>query len=93
MELQNVPIKKVDIEKIKTAIANKYKILRKDSIYLFSHGQVSNEAYIAEGQKINILSKSGKIIDIAEASDLPGIKAISKIVKKNYLCYPKSISL
>jgi uncharacterized protein len=93
LELQNVPIKKVDIEKIKTAIANKYKILRKDSIYLFSHGQVSNEAYIAEGQNINILSKSGKIIDIAEASDLPGIKAISKIVKKNYLCYPKSISL
>jgi uncharacterized protein len=93
VELFNTPIKKSDIESIKTAITDKYKILRKDSVYLFSHGQVSNEAYMAEGQSINILCKTGEIVDIADASDLPGIKAISKIVKKNYLCFPKSISL
>jgi hypothetical protein len=54
---------------------------------------VSNEAYVAGGKSINILTKQGKVIDIASASDLPTIKAISKIVKKNYLCWPKNISL
>ncbi len=93
IELLNTPIRKEDIETVRTAIADKYKILRADTVFLFSHGQVSNEAYVTEGQKINILTKSGKVIDIAEASDLPGIKAISKIVKKNYLCYPKNVSL
>jgi hypothetical protein len=33
------------------------------------------------------------VIDIAEASDLPTIQAMSKIVKKNYLCWPKNLSL
>jgi hypothetical protein len=37
--------------------------------------------------------KSGEVLDIAHASDLPSIKAISKIVKKNYLCWPKNVSL
>jgi uncharacterized protein len=31
--------------------------------------------------------------DIAEASDLPNIKAISKIVKKYYISYPKTLDL
>ncbi|HMQ00462.1 MAG TPA: HD domain-containing protein, partial [Cyclobacteriaceae bacterium] len=93
ISLQQQPVKKEDIEKVRAAIASKYKVLRNDTVYLFSHGQVSNEAYVAEGQKINILTKTGKIIDIAEASDLPNIKAISKIVKKSYLCYPKNLSL
>jgi hypothetical protein len=67
-------------------------LLRAESKYLFSHGTVTNEAY-AEGQEINVLMKSGNVLDIAQASDLPNIKAISKIVKKNYLCWPKNVSL
>ena len=46
-----------------------------------------------EGEKINILTKQGKIKDIAQASDLPNIKAMSKIVKKYYLCWPKNVNL
>jgi hypothetical protein len=54
---------------------------------------VSNEGYMSEGQTINVVTKTGQIVDIAQASDLPSIKAISKIVKKNYLCWPKNVSL
>lgn len=86
------PIKKTAIEKIRTAVSKKYGTLRSESAYLFSYGTVTNEAY-AEGQQINILTKSGTLLDIAQASDLPNIKAISKIVKKNYLCWPKDVSL
>lgn len=92
IQLSNVPMKS-EIEKIRTAIASKYKTLRNDSTYLYSWGTLTNEAYVAEGQKINILTRHGKVIDIAQASDLPNIKAMSKIVKKNYLCWPKDVSL
>ncbi|HYG18435.1 MAG TPA: phosphohydrolase, partial [Ohtaekwangia sp.] len=60
--------------------------------YLFSHGVVTNEAYTV-GKQINILMRSGALLDIAQASDLPNIHAISKIVKKNYLCWPKNVYL
>jgi hypothetical protein len=38
-----------------------------------------------------VLTKKGKIIDIAQASDLPNIKAMSKIVRKYYVCWPKNL--
>ena len=90
--LTNDPIKKNVIEKIRTSVADKYETLRVESSYLFSYGTVTNEAY-TEGEKINIITRSGALLDIAQASDLPNIKAISKIVKKNYLCWPKDVSL
>jgi hypothetical protein len=48
---------------------------------------------MSEGKGIHILMKDGSIRDIAQASDLPNIKAMSKIVKKSYLCWPKTVSL
>lgn len=85
-------IRKEEIERIREKVTQTFGILRSESSYFFSYGSVSNEAY-AEGQKINILMKSGELVDLAQASDLPNIKAISKIVKKNYLCWPKNVSL
>lgn len=61
--------------------------------HLVVMGTKSNSAYIGGDQQINMITKSGKIIDIANASDLPNIKAMRKIVKKYYLCWPKNISL
>ncbi|MBT1702445.1 HD domain-containing protein [Chryseosolibacter indicus] len=90
--LSSDPIKKNLIERIRTDVSKKYKTLRAESQYLFSYGTVTNEAY-AEGQKINILTKKGELLDIAQASDLPNIKAFSRIVKKNYLCWPKDITV
>lgn len=85
-------IRKEQIESIREKVSETFGTLRSESSYFFSYGSVSNEAY-AEGQKINIIMKSGELVDLAQASDLPNIKAISKIVKKNYLCWPKNVSL
>ncbi len=86
-------IRKEQIQQVRMALTSHKNLLQSELTYMFSHGAVSNEAYIAEGQTINILMKNGSVMDIAQASDLPSIKAISKIVKKNYLCWPKNISL
>jgi uncharacterized protein len=90
--LSNEPTRKETIEKIRDAVKREYGTLGSETPYLFSHGIVSNEAY-AEGKQIKIRMKSGEVLDITQASDLPAIKALSKIVKKNYLCWPKNVSL
>lgn len=93
IKLTNEPLSKEDLKILRNKIADQYNVLRTDSRYFYAHGEVTNKAYIVGGQKINILTKKGKVIDIAEAADLPNIKAMSKIVKKYYLCCPKNVSL
>ncbi len=92
IKFSTAAIRKEDVNNVKEAVSKHYQVLRAEAPYLFSYGSVSNEAY-TEGQKINILMKSGEVVDIAQASDLPSIQALSKTVKKNYLCWPKNVSL
>jgi hypothetical protein len=66
---------------------------KKDIKYYFHHGDLSNSGYMLDSGKINILMKNGDIQDITVAADLPNIKAMSKIVRKYYLCFPKTVYL
>ncbi len=50
---------------------------------------VTNQAYSSKGSGIKILMKSKKVLDVAEASDHLNLKALSKPVKKYFVCYPK----
>lgn len=93
IQMRNEKVPKNELEDLQKAVAKKYNISESDAKYLVSKGSVSNAAYVAKGQNINILTKKGEIIDLASAADLPNIKAISKIVKKYYLCWPKDVSL
>jgi HD superfamily phosphohydrolase len=81
------------VKELKQKVIKEYSLSSNEADYLFLNGHISNAAYILSGQTINILTKRGEVIDVAKASDLPNIKAMSKIVKKYYLCWPKNISL
>ena len=87
----NEDIGRIITDDLKHRLTNKWNIGPDQAQYFIKTGSVSNSAYIASGQSIKILRKSGDVIDVAEASDLPNIKAMSKIVKKHYLCAPKEI--
>ena len=81
------------INKIKSELITQYKLSEEEVKSFYSVGSISNAAYIAKGETINIITKKGKILDVAEASELPNIKAISQIVTKHYLCWPKNIKI
>jgi HD superfamily phosphohydrolase len=87
------PITKEEKESIQQKIADTYGLQSKDIKYFFSTGQVTNNAYLTNDKKIMILSKNGEVRDVVEAADLPNIKAMSKIVRKYYRCWPKDINL
>ena len=80
------------IEGIRKGVQELSGLSANESHYLVSTGKISNAAYFSKGKKIKLLTREGEVIDIRETSDLPNISSMSKIVKKHYLSYPKSIS-
>jgi hypothetical protein len=76
---------------ISKQLIKQYGVDKEEADYFIIQGSTSNAAYLAGGETINVLTKKGEIVDIAEASDLPNIKTMSKIVKKYYICWPKNL--
>ncbi|MCH7398962.1 HD domain-containing protein [Belliella sp. DSM 107340] len=92
INLSNVEFSEEELNSMKEKTRTKLQVSEEDMKYFFSHGSISNNAYLAK-ERIHILTKKGEIIDVAQAADLPNIKAMSKIVKKHYACRAKNLTL
>lgn len=93
IQFSSEPISKEEKESLQQKVVDTYGITPKEAKYFFSTGQVQNNAYLSNDKKIMILSKNGEVRDVVAAADLPNIKAMSKIVRKYYRCWPKDINL
>ena len=93
VRLSESPADKHELRSLNERVISFYGIANHLVKHFVVEGTKTNSAYIGGDQQINMITKSGKIVDIANASDLPNIKAMRKIVKKYYLCWPKNISL
>lgn len=63
-----------------------------DAEYFVFTGSVSNLAYLGnQKEPILIQFKDGKVSDLAQASDMHNIEALSSPVKKYFLCWPELI--
>jgi len=91
--VSNEPFSAETEEKIALGLYEKLGIEYADLPYYVLKGSVTNSAYVSGGSGINILKKDGSIQDIASASDLENITAMSKIVRKYFLCWHKDLSL
>lgn len=77
------------VDALKSKVQDKYQLNSDEIDYYTGSGQISNSAYISSGQKIKILTKKGSTVDIVKATDLPNVKAMSKIVTKHFFCWPE----
>jgi HD superfamily phosphohydrolase len=91
--LSNEPFEEEFLRNKKEEIKEQFGLKQEELEYFFINGFVSNSAYLSSQEGINILLKNGEVKDVADASDLPNIKALSKIVKKYYVCFPKNVYL
>ncbi|MHA8086345.1 HD domain-containing protein [Aquirufa sp. Wall-65K1] len=82
--------KKLEIEQM---IQKSLGITAEEVGYFVVDGSTSNAAYIQGDNTIKMVDKQGQVVELLEASDLPTIQALSKIVKKYYFCCPKSVYL
>ncbi len=85
-KIENEKFDNAEITALKKQVKSNLELDNEEVKYFVLYGALTNSAYISGNQKINMLKKSGEVIDIAQAADLPNIKAMSKIVKKYYLC-------
>ncbi len=67
-------------------------LYKKDAVYFVFTGEISNQAYNKK-KPIKILTRKGKLKDIAKASDQLNLQALSKPVTKHFICYPKKMEL
>ncbi|WP_410221779.1 HD domain-containing protein [Pedobacter sp.] len=68
---------------------NKLGLNEKEVSYFVFTDTIKNRAYNMSTANTNILMKTGKLVDIAKASDLSNIQSLDKTVKKHILCYSK----
>ena len=73
-----------------TIAKKKFKLSDDEIDYYAFSGSITNSAYSSD-EKINILFKDGKMMDIADASDLPNISVMSTTVRKYFLCGVKDV--
>ncbi|UOB17539.1 HD domain-containing protein [Abyssalbus ytuae] len=89
IRIKKKPIHENKIKKHKDRLREKYGLSENELDYFVFSGEIKNQAYNVNKQNINILMKTGKLVDVAKASDQLNLKALSKPVTKYYLCFPK----
>jgi len=85
------PVSVEKLEKKRIKLQEKHNLSVHEASYFVFSGEISNQAYRMDSDTINLITKTGKVVDVAKASDQLNLKALAKEVVKHYLCYPKSI--
>ena len=91
IEIQNEPFDTKIIEQHLYKASKKLHFTEHELRYFVFTDHISKNAYSAFDDKIQIAYKDGRLIDIAEASDMLNMSVLSKTVRKYFLCYPKEI--
>lgn len=88
VKVAKAPFTEIEILKEKELFMEKAEMSLKEVNYFVFSDHMENNAYNPASDSINILFKDGSVLDITEASDNLNIRALTKTVRKYYLCYP-----
>ena len=90
IKLSGIPFPEKKINQLKELSINKFGIKKEDTSFFVIEGEITNNAYDADAESINILYKNGKLKDIKEASDI-NLEGLTKTVRKHFVCYHREI--
>jgi len=92
IKIKSTPVSKAweekTLHKITETLTNDHKI----SSYFLMTGEITNKALNRNEENILILSKSGKVKDIRNASDI-NLSTLTKTVRKYFVCFPKELDI
>ncbi len=91
IEISDTPFDEGYIHSLKQKVQQVFDINAEEAAYFVFSEEVANNAYNPYFDKIHILYKDGKVLDITESSDQLNINLLSKTVRKYFLCYPKNM--
>ncbi|OQD42904.1 phosphohydrolase [Croceivirga radicis] len=89
VKVKNKPFNQAKLNHKRELVKKEFNLDDSQVDYLVFTGAVGNQAYNIENENIHILSKNGKLVDVAKASDHFNLAALSEKVTKYYACYPK----
>ena len=92
IKIKKKPFAKDFIEAERQRAKKMFKLSDHEVDFFVFTGTISNQAYTLKKEAINILTRKGKVIDVVAASDQLSLKALSKVITKNYICYPKHLN-
>ena len=92
IKLADKPFSTKKIEHISKRAQACFSISKEELNYFVFTDSISNSIYEINSDNIIVKLKNGKTASIEKASDLE-LGAISKKVKKHFLCYPKELDL
>lgn len=91
LEFSNKPYSRGYIRGKMNDFSNKFPEMLKNGKFFVFSDSVSNNAYQTTDDSIKILYNNGKLIDIADASDMLNSKVLSREIRKYFVCYPKEL--
>jgi hypothetical protein len=92
IKIKNSPFTVSKILKLEEQIVKQFGVNENEIDYFLISDSITNNAYAAGSDKINILLKNGKVKEINEASDI-NLSNLSQTVRKYFVCYPKELDI
>ena len=93
VEMQTEPFEPGYIRSIVSATAVQLGISEEDAGYFVVRDLVTNNAYNPKHDRIRILLRDNRLLDVAEASEQLNISVLQTPVSKHVLCYPKAVTV
>tara|TARA_B110000977_G_scaffold47682_1_gene64823 strand:+ start:4266 stop:5489 length:1224 start_codon:yes stop_codon:yes gene_type:complete len=87
--VQKESFEETRINGLRKLVKETYSISDKEVNYVVFDSAITNNAYNAKEDVINIKYKNGDILNITDASDNFNIQSLTEPVKKYFVCYPK----
>lgn len=88
IEISRDPYSEDRVSLEKEIVKSNFKLSDDEVQYFVYTDVLSNKAYNENKQNINLMMKSGEIIDLSKASDNLNISALAQPVEKFFICYP-----
>lgn len=92
IKMKNTPFSAKKIAELEQKMIDKWGIKKSELHYFLINDSITNNAYAAGSDKINILMKNGKVKEINDASDI-NLSSLSQTVRKYFVCYPKELDI
>lgn len=91
VEMQNEPFDPAYVEGVRAETEKMLSLAPGEAGYFVIGDQVTNNAYNPKVDRIRILLRDNRLLDVAEASEQLNLSVLSTPVSKHILCYPKGI--
>ncbi|MFK7847724.1 MAG: HD domain-containing protein [Rhodothermales bacterium] len=84
-------------EQVAHWLAGKFSLSNEDAVdaakYYLSHGKVQHVSYTSDKDPIDAVGLDGIVKELSTVTDNAAVAALTQLVEKPYVCYPKEINL